>query len=203
MEDKNIPLGQPLTDFSVTKKHIAFNQIMIFFGFIIFLMCFGIGVFHLGKQSALTQIKLSVSPTIKLISLNPTITSPASFPTQSSTHSISCTDDTECLRYFANGKYKCTKGICIEDIKTKTEPPTFYCYSDNDCILKDKPYCCGENIEYAKSCYHQGELPQNISCAGVGSCPSILQAESCKCLNNKCVNNEKGNPPSQIRCSAT
>lgn len=69
-----------------------------------------------------------------------------------------------------------------------TFPTEYSCNSDSDCVLKDRPYCCGERLEYYKWCYPRNIEPEVISCKGVGSCPGIVgSAKSCACQNGKCT----------------
>lgn len=69
-----------------------------------------------------------------------------------------------------------------------TFPTEYSCNTDSDCVLKDRPYCCGEKLEYYKWCYHKDVVPEVISCKGVGSCPGLVgSAKSCVCQNGKCV----------------
>lgn len=68
-----------------------------------------------------------------------------------------------------------------------TFPTQYSCSSDSDCVIKNRPYCCGESLEYYKWCYHKNVEPETISCEGVGSCPGIAPATSCVCQNGKCT----------------
>lgn len=60
------------------------------------------------------------------------------------------------------------------------------CNSNDDCELKDKPYCCGNDTQYYKSCYHLNETPQEVNCTSSSPCPGIAQINTCKCVNNTC-----------------
>ena len=69
-----------------------------------------------------------------------------------------------------------------------TFPTEYSCNADSDCVLKDRPYCCGERLGYYKWCYPENVEPETISCEGVGSCPGLAgSAKSCLCQNGKCV----------------
>ena len=65
------------------------------------------------------------------------------------------------------------------------------CQTDNECTFKNKPYCCGNNVEYYKGCYDLSEEPEELDCAvplnGIAVCPSILEPTRCVCVDNKCV----------------
>ncbi len=61
------------------------------------------------------------------------------------------------------------------------------CQIDNECIFKDKPYCCGNNVEYYKGCYGLNEEPAELNCEGYGSCPQISESAKCVCIDSKCT----------------
>lgn len=69
-----------------------------------------------------------------------------------------------------------------------TFPTQYSCNTDSDCVLKKRPFCCGEMLQYYNWCYHKNVEPEAISCKGVGSCPGIVgSAKSCVCQNGKCT----------------
>lgn len=69
-----------------------------------------------------------------------------------------------------------------------TFPTDYSCSINTDCVLKNRPYCCGEKLEYYQWCYPKNVEPEVISCAGVGSCPGLAgSAKSCVCQNEKCT----------------
>ncbi|MBT4165630.1 hypothetical protein HOE04_01175 [archaeon] len=61
------------------------------------------------------------------------------------------------------------------------------CSSDFECVLKPKPYCCGNKTEYYNACYYVDEVPVSVDCVGGMGCPSIAEAESCECESGECV----------------
>lgn len=72
----------------------------------------------------------------------------------------------------------------------KQEPvfPTEYsCTGDSDCVIKKRPFCCGESVQYYNWCYHRDAEPETISCQGVRSCPGVVPITSCVCQNGKCT----------------
>lgn len=64
----------------------------------------------------------------------------------------------------------------------------FSCSSDEDCVLKDKPYCCGNNYpDYRDACFHVNETPKDLTCTSASVCPGVVDEKACKCENGVCV----------------
>ena len=61
------------------------------------------------------------------------------------------------------------------------------CATDDECKLKSTSYCCGESEESYNRCFHEDQDPVEVECAGVGSCPGIVEAEACGCVDSVCV----------------
>jgi hypothetical protein len=64
----------------------------------------------------------------------------------------------------------------------------FSCSKDSDCALQQIIACCGGESYYHDSCFNVDYKPttKTKSCEGQG-CSKVLNAQSCKCENNKCV----------------
>ncbi len=74
------------------------------------------------------------------------------------------------------------------------------CETNDDCILKDTSYCCAEDMESYKSCYHIDEEPPIlIDCVGESSCPMIQESDNCKCENNVCVDDSEDE---EVECNS-
>jgi hypothetical protein len=69
------------------------------------------------------------------------------------------------------------------------------CAVDSDCVLKDEPYCCGNETEYYKGCYYINETPREVTCLSTSPCADRTGAKSCKCEGNKCVGKQNESNP--------
>ncbi len=71
-----------------------------------------------------------------------------------------------------------------------------YCQQDEDCIIKNVPYCCGNNTDDYKDCFTINKTLEKVDCTSIRSCPGFaFEVNSCKCENNKCVGKpEEPNP---------
>ena len=73
-------------------------------------------------------------------------------------------------------------------VQAPIEDIGFSCNSDEECILKPNPYCCGDSLEYIDSCYHiNEESEEKLDCDSNNPCPSFALVVDCKCENNECV----------------
>ncbi len=63
---------------------------------------------------------------------------------------------------------------------------SYSCETDDDCVLKDKPYCCGNVTETIPRCYHTDETPKEVNCTGNDTCPVFVAVTDCECKNGKC-----------------
>lgn len=69
------------------------------------------------------------------------------------------------------------------------------CTQNSDCVLKQRPYCCGERIEYDEACYLSQVNPENVTCSPDMACKAGMQLiDGCVCENSVCtgVSNQGG-----------
>tara|TARA_Y100000310_G_C20611122_1_gene778062 strand:- start:408 stop:1508 length:1101 start_codon:yes stop_codon:yes gene_type:complete len=61
------------------------------------------------------------------------------------------------------------------------------CETNNDCELKDTPYCCAEVEESYSGCYNVTFTPEAVNCTGVVVCPGIELINTCECVESICT----------------
>jgi len=95
-------------------------------------------------------------------------------------------DENECV--LGNATARCENRICVN----RTSRDDLYkaeCRENSECVLKPKPYCCDDVIDYVDACYSvYGSGPENPVCAPDGSCPELLglPIRSCVCVDGGC-----------------
>jgi len=93
--------------------------------------------------------------------------------------------ENECTQ--RNTVARCENKICvnrtIEDDLVGTG-----CRENSECVLRAKPYCCGEILEYVDACYSVYSDPEEVFCEGIATCPKMLglPIRSCICMEGEC-----------------
>ncbi len=81
-------------------------------------------------------------------------------------------------------------GLAIFYFNRDNVPPQTYskCISDDECVLKPKPVCCGETLEFINSCYHKNDIPEeSTDCKGNNACAGYVLIEKCGCIESSCA----------------
>ena len=67
---------------------------------------------------------------------------------------------------------------------------TASCVSDDECVVKAEAYCCSGEKQFIDSCFNVKEKPERtLTCTFTSTCPILSPAQSCKCVESKCVAN--------------